>query len=94
MLLCDCSGILKSGLGRLGIGQMPALPGTHDTIILFIVGGISMSELRAVKQAAQSFGSSGARTSVTAQRQSPTLLVGSTLLLTASSLMDALACET
>ena len=87
---CDCSGILKSGLGRLGIGQMPALPGTHSIIILFVVGGISMGELRAVKQAAQSCGSSRVQTIATAQRQSPTLFFGSTLLLTASGLMDAL----
>ena len=86
-----CSGILKSGLGRLGIGQTPALPGTHSVIVLFVVGGISMSELRAVKQAAQTLGGSGTQSMTTAQRQSPRIVVSGTVLLTARGLVDALA---
>ncbi|GMH33716.1 hypothetical protein BSKO_01550 [Bryopsis sp. KO-2023] len=40
-------GLLKMGLGRLGF-QNKAKPGDHPVVILFVVGGISMMEVREV----------------------------------------------
>ncbi|DBA79608.1 TPA: hypothetical protein ACH3X1_008295 [Trebouxia sp. C0004] len=40
-------GLLKSGLGRFGLQKQPH-PADHSVVILFVVGGVSMLELREV----------------------------------------------
>ncbi|BDA45712.1 probable Sec1 family domain-containing protein 2 [Coccomyxa sp. Obi] len=43
-------GLLKSGLGRFGlVQQKQPQPGDHNTIIIFVVGGISMADIREVR---------------------------------------------
>lgn len=45
-----CRGLLKSGLGRFGlVQQKQPQPGDHNTIIIFVVGGISMADIREVR---------------------------------------------
>ena len=44
--------MLKSGLGRIGLLQpKQPHPADHKTVIVFILGGIGMAEIRAVQQA-------------------------------------------
>jgi len=40
-------GLFKSGLGRFGLQKQPH-PADHSVVILFVVGGVSMLELREV----------------------------------------------
>ncbi len=82
-----CSGLLKSGLGRLGIGQSAALPAQHSTIIIFVLGGISMADVRAVRQEVLNQASSGGPLEA---KQAPAVYVGGTHLLTAQDFMHAL----
>lgn len=44
-----CRALLTSGLGRFGIGAKKApQPHNYSTVIIFVVGGISMAELRSM----------------------------------------------
>ena len=48
-------GLLKSGLGRIGLLQpKQPHPADHKTLILFVLGGISMAEMRGVQQTVSS----------------------------------------
>lgn len=48
-------GLLKSGLGRIGLLQpKQPHPADHKTVIVFVLGGICMAELRAVQQTVSS----------------------------------------
>lgn len=82
-----CSGLLQSGLGRLGIGQSMPIPGQHSTIIFFMLGGISMADVRAVRQEVLKHASRGVSLKT---KRSPSVYVGGTHLLTAQTLMHAL----
>lgn len=45
-------GLLKSGLGRIGLLQpKQPHPSDHRRVIVFVLGGICMAELRSVQQA-------------------------------------------
>ncbi len=44
-------GLLSSGLGRLGFGAAKARPADHPLVILFVIGGISIDEVRKVRLA-------------------------------------------
>ena len=45
-------GLLKSGLGRIGLLQpKQPHPSDHKTVIVFVLGGICMAELRSIQQA-------------------------------------------
>ena len=50
-----CRGLLKSGLGRFGIGGRKAAPQPHDyrSIIIFVVGGVCIADLRAMAEELQ-----------------------------------------
>ena len=82
-----CSGLLQSGLGRLGIGQSMPLPGQHSTIIFFMLGGISMAEVRAVRQEVLKHASNSVPLKA---KRLPSVYVGGTHLLTAQTFMHAL----
>ena len=44
------SGMLKSGLSRFGLKfEAPPQPSEHPLVIVFVVGGISMREIRDVQ---------------------------------------------
>ncbi|KAL3161673.1 hypothetical protein ABBQ38_008774 [Trebouxia sp. C0009 RCD-2024] len=64
--------LLKSGLGRFGLQKQPH-PADNTVVILFVVGGISMLELREVQQAVDNQTSQGGKL--------PQLLTGGTVLL-------------
>lgn len=65
-------GLLKGGFGRLGLQKQPH-PADNPVVLLFIVGGISMAEMREVSQEI-----STQQTAGTKQLQ---LLIGGTALL-------------
>lgn len=49
-------GLLKSGLGRIGLLQpKQPHPADHKTVIVFVLGGISMAEMQGVQQTVSSF---------------------------------------
>ena len=50
-----CRGLLQSGLGRFGIGpRKPAAQlGSFAKVLIFVVGGVSMADMRAVASQAQ-----------------------------------------
>ncbi|CAL5220366.1 g2367 [Coccomyxa viridis] len=81
------SGLLKSGLGRLGIGQSAALPAQHSKIIILVLGGISMADVRAVRQEVLKHASSGGSPE---PKRSPSVYVGGMHLLTAQDFMHTL----
>ena len=87
----DClsarSGLLKSGLGRLGIGQSAALPAQHSRIIIFMLGGISMADVRASRQEVLRHASEGTSAE---PKMIPSVYVGGTHMLTARDLMHGL----
>lgn len=85
--MCARSGLLKSGLGRLGIGQSAALPAQHSKIIIFVLGGISMADVRAVRQEVLKHASSGGSPE---PKRSPSVYVGGMHLLTAQDFMHTL----
>lgn len=72
----------KSGLGRFGLGQRLQQPklGDYRTIIVFVVGGISGSEIREIKEA--QMGHPGS--------ESVEVLMGGTTFLTPSDMRDLL----
>lgn len=53
--MCMCRGLLTTGLGRMGFGAKRAAPQPYDyrNIIIFVVGGVSMGELRALSEQLQ-----------------------------------------
>ncbi|KAL3161558.1 hypothetical protein ABBQ32_010425 [Trebouxia sp. C0010 RCD-2024] len=73
--------LLKSGLGRFGLQKQPH-PADNAVVILFVVGGISMLELREVQQAVDNQTSQGGKL--------PQLLTGGTVLLRPSDLYQNL----
>lgn len=87
-VLCISSGLLKSGLGRFGIGQSAMLPGQYSKVIILVLGGISIADMRAVKLEEQKHaaGSTGASAE---GRKRPSVIVGGTSLLTAENVMHA-----
>ena len=88
-VLCISSGLLKSGLGRFGIGQSAMLPGQYRKVIIFVLGGISIAAMRAGKLEEQKHaaGSSGASAE---GKKRPTVILGGTSLLTAENVVHAL----
>lgn len=64
--------LLKSGLGRFGLHKQPH-PADNAVVIMFVVGGISVHELREIQQEVDMHLGQG--------RQSPQLLAGGTVLL-------------
>lgn len=49
---CTRRGLLQSGLGRFGLVNMKQpQPGDYDTVIVFVVGGVSLADLREARQA-------------------------------------------
>ena len=64
--------LLKSGLGRFGLQKQPH-PADNPVVMLFVVGGVSMLELREVQQEVDIQMSQGGKL--------PQLLTGGTVLL-------------
>ena len=50
LLWCG-SGLLQSGLGRFGLVQKQPQPGDYATALVFVVGGVSLADLREVRLA-------------------------------------------
>ncbi|EIE22710.1 hypothetical protein COCSUDRAFT_42345 [Coccomyxa subellipsoidea C-169] len=77
-------GLLKSGLGRFGLVQKQPQPGDHSTVIIFVVGGISVADLREVRHVVAE--------KVTGQpgRASVKVLVGGTALMSPHDVVDGL----
>ena len=49
----SCRNLLNTGLGRFGLGkQQKPQPSDHATVILFMIGGVCMADLRAVNSPA------------------------------------------
>ncbi|KAK9845380.1 hypothetical protein WJX81_005043 [Elliptochloris bilobata] len=76
-------GLLKSGLGRLGLVQRPPAPGDYDTVVLFVVvlfvvGGIGLGELRAAREAVAE---RAAAVAASGGRPPPRVILGGTALL-------------
>ncbi|XP_078445159.1 vesicle docking protein isoform X2 [Wolffia australiana] len=69
--------ILKSGLGRFGLGQAKPNLGDQSTIIVFVVGGVCGHEIREMQEAISESG-----------RPDVELLIGGTTLLTPSDMFD------
>lgn len=46
-----CRTLLNAGLGRFGLKQKQPLPSDHGRLILFVVGGIGMADMRAAAEA-------------------------------------------
>ena len=69
--------MLQSGLGRLGLGTRKAAAQLEnfDTVLVYVVGGLSLADLRAVAAASQD--TAGADRS----RPAPEILLGGTALL-------------
>lgn len=82
------AGLLKSGLGRFGLQKQPQ-PGDYPLVVIFVVGGVSISEIHQVlacvdaktvaAAAAQAGGSGGGEAG--ALPQAPKVIVGGTALL-------------
>ncbi len=81
---CACRGLLKSGLGRFGLVQKQPQPGDHSTVIIFVVGGISVADLREVRHVVAE--------KITGQpgRASVKVLVGGTALMSPHDIVDGL----
>ena len=88
-VLCTSSGLLKSGLGRFGIGQTAMLPGQYSTVIILVLGGISIANMRAVKLEEQKHAAGLGDASAEGKKR-PTVIVGGTSLLNAENGMHAL----
>lgn len=56
-----CRGLLTTGLGRIGLGAKKAPPQPHDyrTVFIFVVGGVSMADLRSMGEMLQAGGQAG-----------------------------------
>lgn len=65
-------GLLKSGLGRFGLQKQPH-PADHSVVMLFVIGGVSMMELREVHEEVDSQHNRGGKC--------PQILTGGTVLL-------------
>ena len=76
-------GLLQSGLGRFGLlAQKQPQPGDYSTAVIFVVGGISLADLREARQAIDgSSGSNGSKTRV---------IMGGTTLLVPADLASSL----
>ena len=73
--------LLKSGLGRFGLQKQPH-PADSAVVIVFVVGGVSMLELREVQQEVDLHMSQG--------RKLPQLILGGTVLLRPRNLYNNL----
>ena len=78
-------GLLKSGLGRFGLQKQPH-PSDHSVVMIFVVGGVSMLELREVHQEVDSLLSLGGKC--------PQILTGGTVLLRPRDLYHNLCNDT
>ncbi len=65
-------GLFKSGLGRFGLQKQPH-PADHSVVMLFVVGGVSVLEVREVRQEVDSQQSLGGKFAQ--------ILIGGTVLL-------------
>ena len=53
-------GLLQSGLGRFGLlAQKQPQPADYGTVLIFVIGGISLAELREARQAIDGSSSNG-----------------------------------
>ncbi|KAI7845287.1 hypothetical protein COHA_001130 [Chlorella ohadii] len=82
------SGLLRSGLGRLGVKAGPK-PSDRPTVVLFVLGGVSLAELHEIQQAideraarvSSSGGGSGTSGPQGGGSAPPRIIVGGTALL-------------
>ena len=74
-LHAGCRGLLKSSLGRFGLGprKPTAQLESYDVVWVFVVGGVSLADMRAVASQLQEAAAQG--------RPSPEILLGGTALL-------------
>jgi hypothetical protein len=79
-----CRGLLKSGLGRFGLVQKQPQPGDHSTVIIFVVGGMSVADLREVRHVVEE------KVSGLAGKASINVLVGGTALVAPQDIVEAL----
>lgn len=79
-----CRGLLKSGLGRFGLVQKQPQPGDHSTVIIFVVGGMSVADLREVRHVVEK------KVSGLAGKASINVLVGGTALVSPQDIVEAL----
>ena len=77
-LVVICRGLLQSGLGRFGLVQKQPQPGDYATVIVFVVGGMSLADLREVRLAVD--GNNGNRR----------IMLGGTSLLSPHQVVDSL----
>ena len=77
-------GLLQSGMARFGVVNMKQpQPGDYDTVIVFIVGGVSLADLREARQTLDDrAGGEGGR--------SARILVGGTTLLAPLDVVNTL----
>ena len=73
---CGCRGLLKSSLGRFGLGSRKptAQLEAYDSVWVYVVGGISLPDMRAVALQLQEAAAQG--------RPAPDIVLGGTALLT------------
>ena len=69
------TGLLKTGLGRIGLQQHH--PGDYELVILFVVGGLGMNEVSGVSSKIDSLLAESQNT----ERNVPSILVGGSVLL-------------
>jgi hypothetical protein len=86
---CDCSyivcrGLLKSGLGRFGLVQKQPQPGDYATIIVFVVGGVSVADMRHVRHVV------GEAASRQSDRTLSSVLLGGTTLISPQDVVSGL----
>lgn len=78
-------GMIKSKLGQFGfMGQKLANPSDHSTVIIFVVGGVCMREVREVRQAVD-------ESRIGSGNSPVTVIVGGTSLLAPSDVLYQLA---
>jgi hypothetical protein len=77
-------GLLQSGLGRFGLVNMKQpQPGDYATVLVFVVGGVSLADLREARQTIDDTnGGEGGR--------STRILVGGTTLLAPADFVNIL----
>lgn len=48
--------MINTGLGRFGLKQKQPMPFDHDRLIIFVVGGVSLAEMREMSSIVSSAG--------------------------------------
>lgn len=83
---CGGRGMLQSGLGRLGLGTRKAAAHLeqYDAVLVYVVGGISMADMRAFTAGCQ------AQEATDQGRPAPEVLLGGTALLSPDDVVQHL----